>query len=1197
MALVGVNRYADMIKSIISGPFYESRGTVVPYRHGNTDIRLMADYPNTVYSLSINEVYEGTVTSDSEGNVVFSRHLALGDNEITLTNLTLGTKLSSWLTTREYAIWLISYAEAFESIDDDWKESKDDLFIASATINGIEDHFGRDLGIYNLFGQDLDSYRWMLHEMRNAFRDHGGKFRGVESAVVALTQVPPFGYTRRFWGPNWVLDQSMLANHRFLKRSCDLAFFGGGISGVTLKSVESDVLEGPFSGVVQYNPATKLIRWGSFGPGPWVPATEGDLFIPGPPSLVDPFILGLAGPFLLSLTKRMLYLNIGAGTVAIDLSLCPGFPAPTVAQLVAFINLAMGVVVASSYNLKLMLSYAADWIRIEPGPRNAALELFGNDPGDLVFAESGVLDGVTFRKITGPIDIATDSVLEYEYSGLVSPATQRLRWASPGGSWPPLLGWVTLTDDGVYILTDALGNTLEIHCIIEDIPTYGAVLITQTLSFSVNYSRTAKRVMETEGLYVYITESLLPAAPIWDVVAVTGDASPANPEAPDWWWVGAWNAGATGVFQPSMVDTDREDDYKPCTAFRYLYSDAAASDVELFGHVLQYPNPQPDKGGLYPQKNPGLLYDYEGFEVKFSAWFLSHTASLVSVDLSFTFDAGATWVAGVPVIVAADAAGAGLEDPTYLEFSAIIPAEVTADNVWVRIRAAQGVPGISFSVDAPHVDVKYITSRALGDTTVARSRHRQFFGELVYLWSPEPLTTVEQKFLGLQHKEADRNSPLAGVVLTSVSTSTPTGASTFEYEYNSAGPSQKLRWSSSAGLWGAGLGWVVVLSDGSYTLDSPDGSSIGVTVVLSALPLLAGTPPAAVYSKSMTISDISVNQGITRRISPAHESIDIFDATEYDTSGVPINLKGIISEVDFSLATLVNLEIFPATPFRYSFLTPTILPVVDEQLVFAGIPPHTASLLYDSDQDQDEAILFENGVPFPNNLWQFNSSNQVLIINPADYNPAAVYSINYNPLFQITTPLIDLGSLFQDYMWLADFALWDRMEHDPLSHEAIVPVYFTKETGQAKLHRRSDMVKTNSTLYYEDPNGRVEIYPSSWRFIDPFTVAIDTSQFVEGAQYYLEHGEQRIYPTSSLTVKFEHRSGVDSPACLAAAWSEISRNQNVTVHQPAGGHVIHQLRLSVSSIRDLRDFRIRSVVLKGLHIHGATPYLQGLTNV
>jgi hypothetical protein len=135
-------------------------------------------------------------------------------------------------------------------------------------------------------------------------------------------------------------------------------------------------------------------------------------------------------------------------------------------------------------------------------------------------------------------------------------------------------------------------------------------------------------------------------------------------------------------------------------------------------------------------------------------------------------------------------------------------------------------------------------------------------------------------------------------------------------------------------------------------------------------------------------------------------------------------------------------------------MTPTVLPVEGETLAFAGVPPHTASLLYESDQYQDEAVLFEDGIPFPNDLWQFNTSNQIQIINPADFNPSAVYTINYNPIFQITTPLLDLGSLFQDYMWLADYMLWDRMEHDPVSQLVTVPLYFKRDSGRAGLPRR-----------------------------------------------------------------------------------------------------------------------------------------------
>jgi hypothetical protein len=141
------------------------------------------------------------------------------------------------------------------------------------------------------------------------------------------------------------------------------------------------------------------------------------------------------------------------------------------------------------------------------------------------------------------------------------------------------------------------------------------------------------------------------------------------------------------------------------------------------------------------------------------------------------------------------------------------------------------------------------------------------------------------------------------------------------------------------------------------------------------------------------------------------------------------------------------------------------------------------------------------------------------------------------------------------------------------------------------------MAKAAATLYYESATGTVQVAPINWRFLDPFTVEMDPTGFIDGAQYFLTHGEVKIYPQSSLWVRFEHRSGVNSAACLAAPWLDVSRNENVTVHQPSGGHVVHQLRLSVSSIRDLRDFRIRSVVLKGLHIHGASPYLPGLTNV
>ena len=58
---------------------------------------------------------------------------------------------------------------------------------------------------------------------------------------------------------------------------------------------------------------------------------------------------------------------------------------------------------------------------------------------------------------------------------------------------------------------------------------------------------------------------------------------------------------------------------------------------------------------------------------------------------------------------------------------------------------------------------------------------------------------------------------------------------------------------------------------------------------------------------------------------------------------------------------------------------------------------------------------------------------------------------------------------------------------------------------------------------------------------------------------------------------------------------EVDRNENVSVHE--NSYDYHQLRLSISGVRDLSDFRIRSLAMKGLHVHGASPLVTGLTNV
>ena len=323
-----------------------------------------------------------------------------------------------------------------------------------------------------------------------------------------------------------------------------------------------------------------------------------------------------------------------------------------------------------------------------------------------------------------------------------------------------------------------------------------------------------------------------------------------------------------------------------------------------------------------------------------------------------------------------------------------------------------------------------------------------------------------------------------------------------------------------------------MLSDGIKILESPDDSFIEVFLTYELLPIRLNTPPAALFSKDVTISDNTVNQGIVRDIAPAHSSLDIIDVSEYGPDGRISNVKGPLTESDFVDCNLVNLTINDGAvdtnpPFKNSYLNPTLVAADTEGEVLdvALTSPHIAVLEYETDQYQPETLLFEDGIVMPNNTWQFDSSNQIQILN---FSVNSQYAINYRPIYQITTPYLDLGTSFQEYAWFADYMLWNRMEHTPVSRQAEVPVYFSQDSGRAALTYPSTAEQANATLYYDDEDGRVEVPSLNWYFLSPFEIKMDASQYVKGYQFYLVHDEVRIYPKNVFNITFEHRSGIDS---------------------------------------------------------------------
>ncbi len=1323
---MSANRYADLVKSVIGGSFYESKGIVVPFRYGNTEIRLETDTPNTEFGLYVNEVFSGTVISDVIGNVVFSRLLPRGEIELQLLNNSTGRKQTTWLTVREYALWMAAYATTLELIDDNIQTVRDDMAITTATLAGVEDNFAQYVGYYNDLSLDLSSFRDNLHELRLAYRNYGGQYRGFEQAVESIVQVGPLGYSRRTHGPSWWLNSSWIENDRYLERSAAISKETNNITGVSVLSCEPDVPGGAPIGILAYDNTVQELVWAPLGvPGPATFAANGELFLPGPPSTVPAHIAGdRVEPFNVVVGfNDYLYMtideNIGGGYIVIQL--VTGLPAPTAANVAADINAALvadprfgapyaafaSTLFYGASNYLLLQSPAATGssIRIDNGLANAAPAVLGIVTGDLQ-AMNELMPGVFYVSAVeamGTIDInAGNAAIGHRYDGTTG--VHSLAWSSPGAG-PG--AFVTITNPGTYTLLDGWGAQLvvwadasEMDDLIAPWPALDVVL------FSLTYHRFNENLAQTRGLNVLVDTSLLPAAIVWDLVDVVDDSLPQYTH-PDNWTIDESAAPMlTSMIYEGSVIVDKLDPYDPSSSYRWEIT-TDKQDLVINSRVERIPFPMPGpRGSNSPQRGKALVYDYENYEMTISGWVRNTLNAVVFAMVGVSYDGGNTYYYGTATWVPRDVTGLG--KPTFISGTfriddMIKPSPSIDQDVLVQVLAVSPNPGHDLIFEGFTVEVKYINSRYLKNATVARSRHRQYFGELQFIWSPDLLSLRQKEYLGLLYKVADKSTPMAGVTITTIAPSTVAGTGTLTYEYSATGDTRALKWDSPTSTpWGPGLGYATIISTGTYTLYGTDGAYLIVTVTREILPILSGTPPAATITKAIVISDSSVYQGLTREIIPAQVSLDIFQVAEYDALGIPKNLYGMITEADMAAATLSNLTIQPADPFLYAYLSPSELPVTGEVLTF-NPATRKATLALESDQDLHNAVLYDGGLPVPTttvlgvpNFW-FNSPTE-LEMSVAAFSSSGVYTLDYNLLYQVTTATLDCTMYASDYAWWADYSLFDRMDTIEGSYISESPVFFNADTGQAFLDRPSTLDRSNSKLYMQDSREQREIAQRYWRYLNKTSLEIDSSQLVTGSQYYFSYPESRSYEVSHLDVglravpdvldlipgvtisyvsstamgyegtlelevtfgpvynftwisaeggsgspvpvaapgdfnvfdgassyititvdfallpvilgnyrqttkikggiKFEYRKGVDIPTCLASAWTEIEKNEAISSKDNAGTlYPIFQMRLTIGNIRDLSDFRIRSMSIKGLHLYGGSAVVPGLSNV
>lgn len=333
------------------------------------------------------------------------------------------------------------------------------------------------------------------------------------------------------------------------------------------------------------------------------------------------------------------------------------------------------------------------------------------------------------------------------------------------------------------------------------------------------------------------------------------------------------------------------------------------------------------------------------------------------------------------------------------------------------------------------------------------------------------------------------------------------------------------------------------------------------------------TPESAVLGMDSVSQSLG---GHIDKISPSHAWIDKFNVTSY-TGQDPINLKGVFTDADFISGLYNNLELVLRTPARFTHLKPTTFSDHTETVTWSAGNQHI--LGFESDQDQNTAVLFEDGLPMDPTDWSF--SNSTVISKTTAPNPLVKYEIKYKALIRFQSGTIDLGAAFADYLWYADYHAYTRPEISPISTSIESGLQFDVN-GSATLSEITDLDQLASTLI-EDTGLTTRTVPlSDWSYTDNKHVQISSSAINQGALYTIRYTALVNHPTTDVELVVEIRSAATSPDLQTAVWGPISRNGLV-----GNSNRFHQMRVTAYNVRDIRDVRIQSLLLKGLGLFGA----------
>jgi hypothetical protein len=332
--------------------------------------------------------------------------------------------------------------------------------------------------------------------------------------------------------------------------------------------------------------------------------------------------------------------------------------------------------------------------------------------------------------------------------------------------------------------------------------------------------------------------------------------------------------------------------------------------------------------------------------------------------------------------------------------------------------------------------------------------------------------------------------------------------------------------------------------------------------------------PSYGYLRPLYESSRSTAQiGLMRYIVPTHVELDVFQDSVLanDNSGV-INVRGVVYESDWRAGVTQNFTVVPRQPDRFSHLIPSTPSRRTEVVEFNG--SGEAALEQVSLQDAGTSRLTRNGVPIPNSLWEYTDSTHIQLLDLAELDGTATYELTYDVVISFASGDIDLGANFELFNWYADWYEYNRVDLLPVNQPQLEAIQFSPNSLLGKLTERANTDTADATLYRNNGRSTTPVSTNSWRFIDPGTVKIDADAFDPTVNYSIEYTAQSLVKAPVATSVVEVQYSADG--VTYSSWVEIPHDA------PFGNRFRYwRFRISVFGVKDTRDFKLRSLVLKG----------------